>query len=658
MPLTVGQMLQGNYRIIGLLGQGGMGAVYLAEHTRLTGRLLAIKENTPNPLADPATLAQFRDQFYTEAKILASLVHPALPQVSDYFSEGGVEYLVMDYVEGEDLQQVSERHLQQYTKPLPEKLVLAWADEILSALEYMHSRQPDPVIHRDIKPSNILRTPEGKVRLVDFGLAKLMSGGQSTATGVRGMGTPDYTPLEQFPGSQSHTDARTDIFSLGATLYDLLTGSPPINVRDRLLGTGLLTPVRQLNPAVSATTERAIHKAIEIQPGQRFQTAGEMRAALLGKPEAKLAKPASSPRRRAGPAAAVLLVLALIIAGVVMALNGRGGPGPAAIVAAASPISESATPQSISSPVEQPAVTSSTLSAAGSDVQLPAAETLTRAASAKNLSPTATRMATATQTPTQKPTATTPPTRPKATNTPRLTPTNTPLTTATAVAKGASNQVAPNLLGPADGAAANAEQAFTWRWDGPQLSSDERFDWRLFRSATGENVVDARALTVPSITYRMNDLAAGTYYWSVRVIRVGSTGELVSLRGPEAPRQVISWNPPAQPAPPDTPIAPPTDTPASTTDTPVLVTDTPEPRSTDTPAPVETDTPWPTDPPQETDTPWPTDPPQATDTPEPPPSRLSELDHGPEVVHTATTASALGLGFFVLLIGLTGRKRK
>jgi serine/threonine protein kinase len=230
MSLTIGQILQDNYRIAGPLGHGGMGAVYLAEHTRLAGRRFAIKENIPEPNADPQTLAELRNQFYVEAKTLAALDHPNLPKVSDYFTVGANEYLVMDFVEGETLQQVFDRHVQQFRTPLPEKSVLGWADQVLDALAYLHNQRPSPIVHRDIKPGNIILAPNGVVKLVDFGLVKLMGpGGQDTALALRGLGTPAYTALEQYPGSQSHTDARTDLYGLGATLYHLLTGAPPAN---------------------------------------------------------------------------------------------------------------------------------------------------------------------------------------------------------------------------------------------------------------------------------------------------------------------------------------------------------------------------------------------------------------------------------------------
>jgi len=278
MPLSIGQILQGRYRILRPLGQGGMGAVYLAEDTRLSSRC-AVKESVPDPAASPQALAQLRQQFQLEARTLAGLSHPNLPKVTDYFSEAGNEYLVMEYVEGEDLAAVLARH----GKPLPEKPVLIWADQALAALEYLHSRQPNPIIHRDIKPGNIILTPAGQVKLVDFGLVKLFDpANPRTATAMKGLGTPEYTPLEQYAGGAGYTDARSDIYALGATLYHLLTGAAPANAPQRSLNPASLAAPRRLNPALPPTTEAALLKALEIHPDQRFQTAKEMRQALAG----------------------------------------------------------------------------------------------------------------------------------------------------------------------------------------------------------------------------------------------------------------------------------------------------------------------------------------------------------------------------------------
>jgi serine/threonine protein kinase len=226
-------ILTDRYQIVSVLGFGAMGAVYLAEDQRLVGRRCAIKENRPNADENPEVLARMREQFLAEARVLARLDHPGLPKVSDYFvTENNREYLVMDYVEGEDLTSMLERT----QRPLAEEAVLKWADQVLDALTYLHSQRPQPIIHRDIKPANIRVNLQGRVRLVDFGLVKLLDASRpETKVELRGLGTPAYAPLEQFATSEEHTDARSDIYALGATLYHLLTNLYPPDVHQRLL---------------------------------------------------------------------------------------------------------------------------------------------------------------------------------------------------------------------------------------------------------------------------------------------------------------------------------------------------------------------------------------------------------------------------------------
>ena len=216
-----------------------------------------------------------RRQFHEEASILARLDHPNLPKVSDFFSEGGREYLVMDFVDGQNL----EDALQQQS-PLPEKPVLIWAAQVLDALNYLHNL-PHPIIHRDIKPANLRLTPQGKIKVVDFGLVKLMDPHDPrTRTIQRGLGTPEYAPLEQYASGPDHTDGRSDLYALGATLYHLLTGQAPPNVHQRVLDPTVLLPPRQLNPLLSTATAEVILRAMEIQPWQRYQSAKEMKQAL------------------------------------------------------------------------------------------------------------------------------------------------------------------------------------------------------------------------------------------------------------------------------------------------------------------------------------------------------------------------------------------
>jgi serine/threonine-protein kinase len=256
-----------------------MGAVYRAEDLRLEGRICAVKEVRPDPDATPATLEQSREQFHREATTLARLDHPNLPKVSDTFYEGGREYLVMDFVEGRDLRQAVEEERQKGTF-LDERKVMQWAHQLCDALTYLHSRKP-PVLHRDIKPSNIKLTPSGLIKLVDFGLVKLLATDQAcTVTVLQGRGTAAYTPLEQYGGDTGHTDARSDIYSLGATFYHLLTNQPPADAKQRFLNPDALQPPSELNPHISPSTERAILAAIAMHPNERPQTIIEFRDML------------------------------------------------------------------------------------------------------------------------------------------------------------------------------------------------------------------------------------------------------------------------------------------------------------------------------------------------------------------------------------------
>jgi serine/threonine-protein kinase len=274
MALQTGTLLKNNsYRIRSTLGQGGFGVVYLAEDLILQ-RLCAMKESFEN---SPEAQAQFE----VEARLLASLSHPHLPRVTDNFIEGrsGKQYLVMEYIEGSDLGQLL---LQQ--GPLPEDQVRLWFDQVLDAVAYLHTNKPNPIIHRDIKPDNLRLLPGGKmVKLVDFGIAKI--GAKSrTANVARGI-TPGYSPPEQYG---SGTDTYSDVYALGATLYNLLTGVIPPDAIDRNYQKTILTPPRQINPAISVEMEQIILTAMNLDPAQRFADASQMRHALLSRRSADL----------------------------------------------------------------------------------------------------------------------------------------------------------------------------------------------------------------------------------------------------------------------------------------------------------------------------------------------------------------------------------
>jgi formylglycine-generating enzyme required for sulfatase activity len=264
MPLNTGKILNNRYRIVKLLGQGGFGAVYRAWDINFE-MPCALKENTESS-------PEARRQFMREAQILRNLRHPNLPLVVDTFTlPGEGQYLVMDYVEGEDLQTLLNRN----GGPLPEGQVLGWMRQVCDALTYLHSQNPQ-VIHRDIKPANIKITPEGKAILVDFGIAKANDPKAATTMGARAV-TPGFSPNEQY--GQGRTDERSDIYALGATLYNMLTGVVPIESVQRTTGAVLPTP-RSLNPAITPNTEQAILKALEVISTQRWQSAAELKAAL------------------------------------------------------------------------------------------------------------------------------------------------------------------------------------------------------------------------------------------------------------------------------------------------------------------------------------------------------------------------------------------
>jgi eukaryotic-like serine/threonine-protein kinase len=279
-PLKAGEVLRGRYKICRIIGHGGMGSIYLADDLRLEGRQCALKEVEHDRTMPTDLLRQARDQFLREATVLARLDHPNLPKVSDFFSIGGRDYLVMDFVPGKDLRSLMTEARQKGVF-LPERDVLAWASQLIDALSYLHNQKP-PILHRDIKPGNLKLTPSGLVKLVDFGLVKILASDELTITVVQGRGTALYTPLEQYGGDTGHTDARSDIYAFGTTLYHLLTNKAPIEARERFLQPDSLPSLRQINSEISARTERAILWAMSLHPGDRPQNVEELRQALLG----------------------------------------------------------------------------------------------------------------------------------------------------------------------------------------------------------------------------------------------------------------------------------------------------------------------------------------------------------------------------------------
>ncbi len=313
MPLRTGQVLRQRYRIRDIIGQGGMGFVYLAEDLRLQGRLCAVKSVRHDPTLPPEALAELRAQFRREAQVLARLDHPNLPKVSDFFSEGTSDYLVMDYVPGQDLRVLLEAARQE-GRFLPLEQVLEWARQLGDALTYLHSQQP-PIVHRDIKPGNIKLTPDGRIKLVDFGLVKEMNTGDATITVIQGKGTALYTPLEQYGADSGHTDARSDIYAFAATLYHLLTNEPPPSARERFLRPRALRPPRQINPSLPLRVEEAILWGMRLHPDERPATVEAFLQALTGPggvtvPRPRARSDAAEATFPATPADGVLLALA------------------------------------------------------------------------------------------------------------------------------------------------------------------------------------------------------------------------------------------------------------------------------------------------------------------------------------------------------------
>ncbi len=265
MTLDYGYLLKGRYRILDILGQGGMGAVYRAVD-EILDLTVAIKENT---FLEEGSARQFQ----REAQILASLRHPNLPRVFEYFQiENQGQYLVMDFIDGEDL-----REWMTQEDGITEMEALQIGIEICNALIFLHSQEP-AITHRDIKPGNIKLSPYSEVILVDFGLVKVLHDQEATTTAARAM-TPGYSPPEQY--GDGATDHRSDVFSLGATLYTALTGYQPEDSLARTTGKAQLTPLRSYQPHVSTLTARAIEKALNLRFEDRWQSAQEFKSALV-----------------------------------------------------------------------------------------------------------------------------------------------------------------------------------------------------------------------------------------------------------------------------------------------------------------------------------------------------------------------------------------
>lgn len=261
--LTPGAILQHRYKITKLIGQGGMGAIYLADDTRFSNRVCVIKEMLDH-FTDEEQRAIATSNFLREADMLSSMHHEGIPEVYDRFSEGNRHYLVMEYIQGIDL----EQKLEQSSEAFEEKSVLSWATQICDILSYLHNQKP-PIIYRDMKPANLILTKTGKIYMVDFGIARFFN---PIKKGTM-VGTQGYAPPEQYRGLM---EPRSDLFALGATIHHLLTNrdpqeEPPFS----------FPKVRELNNKITVQTEKLIEKSLEKDASDRFESAEDMIKAIM-----------------------------------------------------------------------------------------------------------------------------------------------------------------------------------------------------------------------------------------------------------------------------------------------------------------------------------------------------------------------------------------
>jgi serine/threonine protein kinase len=266
--LEPGVTLQDRYLILGLQGSGGMSSVYRARdlHFPNVTKTVAVKEMI-NMAADPTMHDMIVKTFEREADLLATLSHPAIPRIYDYFTQEHNYYLVMEFIEGKDL----EAMLTESTEFIPETQVITWAIELCDVLSYLHNHKPQPVIFRDIKPSNIMIDHHEHIRVIDFGIARVFQPGQKGTM----IGTDGYAPPEQYRGEASPAG---DLYALGATLHHLLTrrdprSEPPFSFSER--------PIREINPMVSPELEAIIQASLAYDPKERFASAEAMKSALM-----------------------------------------------------------------------------------------------------------------------------------------------------------------------------------------------------------------------------------------------------------------------------------------------------------------------------------------------------------------------------------------
>ena len=267
--LPDGYLLQNRYRVLGLRAIGGMSTVYKAQDLRFSKvTRLCIAKEMLNTATDPQVRAVIKHNFEREANILATLNHPGIVQVYDFFSEGDRSYLVLEYVDGKDM----EATLNETEGFLSETQVVHWAIQVCEVLSYLHSHKPQPIVFRDIKPANIMLDSHGRVRLVDFGIARIFQSGHKGTM----IGTEGYNPPEQYKG---FAEPRVDVYALGATMHHLLSKQDPrmeapFSFHDR--------PIHRTNPTVSHELTEIINRAVEYDINKRYGSAEEMQRALMG----------------------------------------------------------------------------------------------------------------------------------------------------------------------------------------------------------------------------------------------------------------------------------------------------------------------------------------------------------------------------------------
>jgi serine/threonine protein kinase len=268
--MQAGVILQGRYLIEGTIGVGGMSVVYRGRDLRFRDvvRPCAIKEMYQSSTDSQTRLITLKN-FERESGLLATLQHPAIPKVYDFFEENGRVYLILELIPGKDLESV----LDEQNGPLSEERVARWAAQICDVLSYLHGQQPDPLVFRDMKPSNVMVTPDERIVLIDFGIARDLVKSRGTMIGTEG-----YSPPEQYRGE---AEPRSDIYALGATLHQLLTNSDP---RVETPFTFHERPLRTLNPNVSAEMAAIVAQALEYDKNLRWGSTQDMRAALTALP--------------------------------------------------------------------------------------------------------------------------------------------------------------------------------------------------------------------------------------------------------------------------------------------------------------------------------------------------------------------------------------